>query len=411
MSLTTALGTARSSLFNTSRQTSVVSQNIANAQNPDYNKRTAVLVSTAPGRSRGGDPARGERPALSTEQRGDFRLGGAVGPSERPFHAGPFRQRGRQRHLARHASGRVPVGAAALLGIALQSRARRQRGGSRPLAVERAQCRRRCRPELRSQTDQQIGVAVDDLNRLLSRLDTVNDTVVAGTSSARTSPTPSTSGTPIVKQISQYSRVHPHAGRQRPRRDDDRWNDAFRDVAANRLLRRLDHDGARRGRQPRCDRRRADGRRVYGRYPVAFRLSSASRRRRHDDAEPARRDRTKPRQLPSPKRTPRAFSRRRPVSSPGAAGRTSRPRARSFPAWREASRSMRTSIRWPAAIRRCCETAAPTARCLSLATPTRRRGYSDFLIECRTDGDRDERRSGGSRGRQSQPVLSDDRLD
>lgn len=49
MSLTTALSTARTSLFNTSRQTSVVSQNIANAHNPDYARRDAVLTSMSPG--------------------------------------------------------------------------------------------------------------------------------------------------------------------------------------------------------------------------------------------------------------------------------------------------------------------------------------------------------------------------
>ena len=49
MSLTSALGIAQRSLLNTARQTSVVSQNISNAQNTDYSRRSAVLVSTAPG--------------------------------------------------------------------------------------------------------------------------------------------------------------------------------------------------------------------------------------------------------------------------------------------------------------------------------------------------------------------------
>ncbi len=49
MSLTTALGIAQRSILSTSRQTSVVSQNISNVQNPDYSRRSAVLVSTAPG--------------------------------------------------------------------------------------------------------------------------------------------------------------------------------------------------------------------------------------------------------------------------------------------------------------------------------------------------------------------------
>lgn len=49
MSLTTALGIAQRSLLSTGRQTSVVSQNISNAQNPDYSRRSAVLISSAPG--------------------------------------------------------------------------------------------------------------------------------------------------------------------------------------------------------------------------------------------------------------------------------------------------------------------------------------------------------------------------
>lgn len=49
MSLTSALSTAQSALTNTSRHTSVVSRNIADAQNPDYARRSAITVSTAPG--------------------------------------------------------------------------------------------------------------------------------------------------------------------------------------------------------------------------------------------------------------------------------------------------------------------------------------------------------------------------
>lgn len=49
MSLTTALNIAQSSLLATSRQTSVVSRNIADAEDPDYAHRTAMLVSTAHG--------------------------------------------------------------------------------------------------------------------------------------------------------------------------------------------------------------------------------------------------------------------------------------------------------------------------------------------------------------------------
>jgi flagellar hook-associated protein 1 FlgK len=49
MSLTSALSTAQSALFSTSRQTGVVSRNIAEANNPDYSRRSAVHYGTAPG--------------------------------------------------------------------------------------------------------------------------------------------------------------------------------------------------------------------------------------------------------------------------------------------------------------------------------------------------------------------------
>ncbi len=49
MSLSSALSIAQSSIRNTGRQTSVVSRNVMESGNPDYNRRTAVLGSTAPG--------------------------------------------------------------------------------------------------------------------------------------------------------------------------------------------------------------------------------------------------------------------------------------------------------------------------------------------------------------------------
>lgn len=49
MSLTTALSTAKQSLSSTSRQTSIVSRNIADASNPDYVRRSASISSEAPG--------------------------------------------------------------------------------------------------------------------------------------------------------------------------------------------------------------------------------------------------------------------------------------------------------------------------------------------------------------------------
>lgn len=49
MSLTSALNIAQSALRSTSRQTSVVSQNVAGARDPDYARRIAVVGSSTPG--------------------------------------------------------------------------------------------------------------------------------------------------------------------------------------------------------------------------------------------------------------------------------------------------------------------------------------------------------------------------
>ncbi|MDW6024426.1 flagellar hook-associated protein FlgK [Mesorhizobium sp. BAC0120] len=48
-SLTTALAIAQSALRTTGKQTSIVSRNISEAQNPDYTRRIAAVSSTAPG--------------------------------------------------------------------------------------------------------------------------------------------------------------------------------------------------------------------------------------------------------------------------------------------------------------------------------------------------------------------------
>lgn len=49
MSLSSALSIAQSALLSTSRQTNVVTRNVADASNPDYSRRIAQVVSNAPG--------------------------------------------------------------------------------------------------------------------------------------------------------------------------------------------------------------------------------------------------------------------------------------------------------------------------------------------------------------------------
>src|SRR5687768_16925504 len=49
MSLSSALSIAQSSIRNAGRQTSIVSRNVLEANNPDYTRRTAVVSSMSPG--------------------------------------------------------------------------------------------------------------------------------------------------------------------------------------------------------------------------------------------------------------------------------------------------------------------------------------------------------------------------
>src|SRR3954470_23809761 len=49
MSLSSALSIAQSALLATSRQTSVVTRNVADADNPNYSRRIALVTSTTPG--------------------------------------------------------------------------------------------------------------------------------------------------------------------------------------------------------------------------------------------------------------------------------------------------------------------------------------------------------------------------
>ena len=51
MSLSSALSIAQSSIRNTARQTSIVSRNVLEANNPDYSRRSAVLTNTTGARS------------------------------------------------------------------------------------------------------------------------------------------------------------------------------------------------------------------------------------------------------------------------------------------------------------------------------------------------------------------------
>jgi flagellar hook-associated protein 1 FlgK len=185
MSLTSALSIAQSALSNTSRQTSVVSRNIADASNPDYNRRSAVVTSSAPGarvveiqRAANEQLFRQNLAALSSWEGQSALLDGLetlktsvngvdnassaaklIGKFQEALHL--YSATPSNRTLAENA-----IDAARQVAQALND-------GSESIQTFRAQ------------TDQQIANSVDDLNSLLSEFHEANKQVVAGTRAGR----------------------------------------------------------------------------------------------------------------------------------------------------------------------------------------------------------------------------------
>lgn len=208
MSLTTALGIAQSSLFNTSRQTSVVSKNISNANNPNYTRQTAVLSSAAPGATvvgiqraanealfrhsinasssySGQSVLQGglDKLALSVNgvdnQTSLAKLLGDLQTAMQTYSAQPS-----NRSLASNA-----VEAARQVVIGLNN-------GSLAIQAERAAA------------DQSIATAVSDLNTLLSTFKSVNATIINGTRSGADISDALDQRDSLLKEISQYVEIN-----------------------------------------------------------------------------------------------------------------------------------------------------------------------------------------------------------
>lgn len=204
MSLTSALSIAQSALFNTSRQTSVVSRNIQESSNPDYSKRSAVLTTTAPG--------------------------ARVAEIRRSTNEVLFRQNV-QAISAQSGQGTVSDGldtlqvtvngvdnasspATALADLQTQLQLYASTPSSHSLAVNTVESARQVVRSLndgaaaiqsfRADTDKQIASAVDDLNGLLSNFEKVNNEIVAGTRAGRDVSDALDQRDATLKQISQY---------------------------------------------------------------------------------------------------------------------------------------------------------------------------------------------------------------
>lgn len=185
MSLTSALSIAQSALLNTSRQTSIVSRNIADANNPDYNRRVAVVSSSAPGarvveiqRAANEQLFRQNLSALSSWEGQSALLDGlealktSVNGVENTSSAASLIGKFQEALHLYSATPSNPTLAENAIEAARQVVRALNDGGE---AIQ----------TFRTQTDQQIAGSVDELNSLLSEFHDANKQVVAGTRNGR----------------------------------------------------------------------------------------------------------------------------------------------------------------------------------------------------------------------------------
>lgn len=181
MSLTSALSIAQSALFNTSRQTGVVSRNVAEASNPDYARRSAILSSTAPG-ARVAEIRRATNEVL-------FRQNLAAISGARAQSLMSERLDNLRVLVNGVDNAASPAAALGSLQVALQTYAAAP--SNRALAsaaIEAARSVVRSLNEgnsavqtFRAEVDRDLASAVKDLNRLLEEFEAANRQVVSGT--------------------------------------------------------------------------------------------------------------------------------------------------------------------------------------------------------------------------------------
>lgn len=204
MSLTAALSIAQNALLTTSRRTSVVSQNITNAENPDYSRRTAVLVSEAPGvrvseirRSANEALSRQNLAAVSAWEAQDRLLSGlntlALGVNGANNALSPATALGNlqdalQLYAATPSSANLAEGAV----DAARQLARSLNDGTGAIQGFRADM------------DIEIANAATDINTLLSDFEVANKAVVSATASRRDASDALDQRDAIVRQLAQY---------------------------------------------------------------------------------------------------------------------------------------------------------------------------------------------------------------
>ncbi|TIX25359.1 flagellar hook-associated protein FlgK [Mesorhizobium sp.] len=204
MSLSTALSIAQSALMNTARQTSVVSRNVADASNPDYSRRQAVVTSTAPG-ARSVDIQRAANDLLFRQNLSAL----SVWSGQHALYSG-MDQLGVSVNGVDNASS--PSTAIGNLQQALQLYATspsNQNLGASVIDAAKQVVRSlnegaKAVQDFRTQTDGQIATAVDDLNSLLSQFQDANAAVISGTRSGTDVSDALDQRDALLKKISNY---------------------------------------------------------------------------------------------------------------------------------------------------------------------------------------------------------------
>lgn len=183
MSLSTALSIAQSALMNTARQTSVVSRNVSDADNPNYSRRISVVVSTAPGartvdiqrqtndllfrQNLAAQSAYSAQNALySGMDQLDVSVNGVDNASSPATAIGNLQQA-----LQLYATSPSNQNLGSSVIDAAKQVVRSLNQGSKAIQ------------DFRTQTDGQVATAVNDLNSLLSQFQDANTAVMSGTRS------------------------------------------------------------------------------------------------------------------------------------------------------------------------------------------------------------------------------------
>lgn len=183
MSLSTALSIAQSALMNTARQTSVVSRNVSDADNPNYSRRIGVVVSTAPG-ARSVDVQRQTNDLLFRQNLSAL----SAYSAQNALYSGMDQLDVSVNGVDNASSPSTAIGN---LQQALQLYATspsNQNLGSSVIDAAKQVVRSlnqgsKAIQDFRTQTDGQIDTAVKDLNSLLSQFQDANTAVISGTRS------------------------------------------------------------------------------------------------------------------------------------------------------------------------------------------------------------------------------------